>query len=133
MRPHYLFLASVALALGGCAPTEEPACDANTNADGNGLDDCAKEQLDTDPQSEDSDGDGFADQEELDCVSDPLDGDEVCYACGWQHNDPGTFESEGADVGDTIDNIELVDQCGEDVDLWDLSGEYHILFQTAAW
>ena len=133
MKPHPLFLASLALALGGCAPPAEPTCDAEADTDDDGLDDCAEEELGTDPESDDSDGDGFADAEEIDCVSDPLDGDEVCYACGWKHNDPGTFESDGAEVGDTMANFELVDQCGENVSVWDLAGEYHILFQTAAW
>ena len=55
------------------------------------------------------------------------------YACGWPSNDPGDLASAGSAVGDVIENLTLVDQCGEDLKLWDLAGEYHILFMTAAW
>jgi hypothetical protein len=132
MRLSHFSIALLTATLGGCA-TPEATCDASSDADGDGLDDCAEAELGTDPTNEDTDGDGLADLEEIDCVSDPLNGDEVCYACGWKHNDPGDLSSDGADTGDTIANVDLVDQCGEDVPIWDLAGEYHILFMTAAW
>ena len=101
--------------------------------DGDGLDGCTEEELGTDPDDPDTDGDGLDDGEEVDCVSDPTDGDEVCYACGWPHNDPGTLESTGAEVGDVAANMEFEDTCEELVDLWDFAREYHILWLTAAW
>lgn len=109
------------------------ACDASVDTDGDGLDDCAEAELGTDASLADTDGDGLSDGDEVDCVSDPTDGDEVCYACGWPHGDPGDLVSEGAEVGDTLANFELVDQCGETVPTWDLAGSYHILFMTATW
>ena len=112
---------------------KEEVCSADEDLDGDGIDDCEEEELGTDPASSDSDGDGFSDLEELDCVSSPTDPEEFCYACGWEHNDPGNLVSEGNDIGDVIDNIEMVDQCGEMVDIWDFYGEYHILYTTAAW
>ena len=45
----------------------------------------------------------------------------------------GDLESTGSSEGDVIANVDLIDQCGETVPLWDLAGEYHILFMTAAW
>jgi hypothetical protein len=105
----------------------------SVDSDSDGLDDCAEVELGTDPTSEDSDGDGALDAEEIDCVSDPLDPDEQCYACGWGHNDPGGLESEGNDEGDTVANVDLVDQCDEEVPMWDLAGEYRYVFITAAW
>jgi len=60
-------------------------------------------------------------------------GFQTSAACAWGHNDPGDLVSDGNAVGDTIANVPLVDQCGEAVSLWDLAGEYHILYQTAAW
>jgi hypothetical protein len=27
----------------------------------------------------------------------------------------------------------MVDQCGDDVSMWDFYGEYHIIYKTAAW
>ncbi len=101
--------------------------------DGDGIIGCEEAELGTDPDVADSDGDGMSDGEEVDCVSDPLDSEEQCYACGWPHLDPGTLESTGAALGDVVANIPFFDACGERVDLWDFTGEYHILFLTAAW
>ena len=111
----------------------DAACSESSDADGDGLNDCEEEERGTDPDNEDSDSDGISDLDELDCVSDPLDPNEQCYACGWAHNDPGDLESTGAGVGDIMANIELIDQCGDMVDIWDFHGEYHVLYLTAAW
>jgi hypothetical protein len=81
----------------------------------------------------DSDGDGFLDDEETDCGSDPADVASTCYACGWRRGDPGDLVSTGNQEGDTVANVTMIDQCGEEVPLWDFAGEYHILFMTAAW
>ena len=136
MTRHTLALSTLLL-FAACDSKTAPdttACDASADSDGDGLDDCTEvETLGTDPQRADTDGDGFSDSDELDCVSDPLDGDEQCYACGWKHSDPGTLTSTGAEEGDTIENLSLLDQCGEQVDLWDFAGGYHILFMTASW
>lgn len=106
---------------------------SSEDADGDGLDGCAEAALGTDPDAADSDGDGLSDGQEADCVSDPLDAAEVCYACGWPHNDPGTLTATGAEDGDTIENLAYWDQCGEEVSMWDFAEEYHILFLTAEW
>lgn len=108
-------------------------CDDGADADGDGIDDCAEAELGTDPSIGDSDGDGVSDGDELACESDPLDASDVCYACGWPKNDPGNLESTGDEEGDVIANIVMVDQCGEDVSMWDFYGEYHIIYKTAAW
>ena len=125
------------LLLTACAPepgdTEGVVACAETDDDGDGLTGCEEEELGLDPALADSDGDGSADGEELDCLSDPLDGDEACYACGWQRNDPGTLQSTGNQEGDTIANLSLVDQCRDTVDLWDFAGEWHLAFMTTEW
>lgn len=134
------------LLLGGCVPPNgdgDCLTDAeerelgtdpeSSDTDGDGIEDCDEIDQGLDPTATDSDDDGYADNEELDCVSDPLDEDEVCYACGWEHNDPGTYESEGNEVGDTAENAVIVDQCGDNVDLWDLTGKYYLIYLTAAW
>lgn len=108
-------------------------CDEEADADGDGVDDCLEAELGTDPSLGDSDGDGMSDGDEFDCESDPLDELDVCYGCGWSKNDPGSLESSGDQVGDVIDNIVMVDQCGDDVSMWDFYGEYHIIYKTAAW
>lgn len=113
--------------------TSTPEIDVNLNSDGDCMTDVVELELGTDPYLADSDGDGVSDCAELDCVSDPLDGNEQCYACGWKHNDPDRLVSGGSGIGDIIDNRSLPDQCGDSVALWDLYGEYHIMYLTAAW
>jgi hypothetical protein len=113
-------------------PTPE-GCDATADADADGLDDCLEQELGTDPLAADSDGDGLTDADEIDCVSDPLDAEEVCYSCGWEHADPGNLAETGNAAGETIANLAWVDQCGEEVQMWDFAQEYHVLFLTAAW
>lgn len=108
-------------------------CDNEADGDGDGLDDCTEAELGTDPSLGDSDGDGISDGDELDCESDPLDAADVCYGCGWPKNDPGSLEATGDQVGDLIANIVLVDQCGDNVSMWDFYGAYHIIYKTAAW
>ncbi len=90
----------------------------------------AEREIGTNPAKTDSDGDGTDDCAEVACGSDPLDEHEGCYACGWRRADPGTLVSTGDDLGDTIENLEVYDQCTEAVRLWDFAGEYHILFMT---
>lgn len=134
-------------ALVGCGGNEDDDGDGLSNAaerdlgtdaavadsDGDGLGDGDEVTAGTDPLTSDSDDDGLSDADEVGCVSDPLDPDEQCYACGWPHADPGDLASTGNDEGDVIADVTLVDQCEQDVRLWDLAGEYHILFMTAAW
>ena len=105
----------------------------NSDSDGDGISDGEEQTLGTDPMNDDSDGDGYIDSDELDCDTDPMDEGEYCYDCGWEHNDPGNLVSTGSNEGDVIANLQLADQCGQVVDLWDFYGDYHILFQTAAW
>lgn len=114
----------------GCAA----GAPCGVDSDGDGLEDCVEVNTTfTDPALPDSDGDGEADGAEVDCASDPLDAAQACYACGWRRNDPGTLASNGDDIGDTIANLDLVDQCRDQVKLWDFSGKYYVMFLTAAW
>ncbi|MEL6342095.1 MAG: redoxin domain-containing protein [Myxococcota bacterium] len=50
------------------------------------------------------------------------------YSCGWPQNDPGDLVLDYAvGVGKTFPNVELVDQCGEKLALWDLYGSWLVL------
>ena len=79
------------------------------------------------------DTDGLVDVTEDDCSTDSTDVAADCYTCGWRKNDPGTLVSTGSEIGDVIDNIAMVDQCGETIPIWDFYGAYHVLYMTAAW
>lgn len=107
--------------------------DPNANNDGDCLTNGQEAASGTNPDLADSDSDGFDDCAEIDCNSDPVDAAKLCYACGWKHGDPGNLASTGSEQGDVIENIPLVDQCGETVPLWDLAGQYQILFMTTLW
>ena len=125
------------LMLVACGPVDggdsEPEVDVNANADGDCMTDLEEEELGTDPEKEDSDGDGISDCDEIAAVSDPNDADEVPYACGWAHNDPGNIQPTGAAIGDVMYEVSLPDQCGEEVNIWDFHGKYHVIYMTAAW
>lgn len=105
----------------------------DANADGDCMTDAEELQIGTDPYEIDSDFDGISDCDELDCVSDPTNGAEKCYACGWKHNDPGNITSNGTSEGSVMPDFTLVDQCGDEVSMYDFAGAYHILYMTAAW
>lgn len=111
----------------------EAEIDVSANADGDCMTDIEEEELGTNPEKEDTDGDGVSDCDEIEAVSDPTDGDEIPYACGWPHNDPGNLQPTGAAIGDTLYDAELPDQCGDTVSLWDFYGKYQVLYITAAW
>jgi hypothetical protein len=124
-------LLGVSLVFSGCLPSNEASDQADS--DGDGLTDFEESELGTDPTVADTDSDGTDDGAEVDCGANPLDEDEACYLCGWDRNDPGTFTATGNERGDTIENVTLVDQCHEQVPLWDFAGEYYVLWMTAAW
>ena len=91
-------------------------CEEGLDIDGDGLDQCLERWVGTDEEIADTDGDGFDDGTEFDCISNPLDAGQVCYACGWPHANPGTLVGSGAAVGSRLAKLVLVDQCGEDPD-----------------
>jgi hypothetical protein len=106
---------------------------AEADADADTISDCDEFALGTNPAAADSDGDGTNDADEITCLSDPMDAAENCYKCGWKRNDPGRLASTGSGIGDLMENVQMTDQCGDMVSIWDFYGEYHILYMTAAW
>ena len=119
------------LLLLACAPSDP--CAGSPDTDGDGLSDCMEAEFGSDPDALDSDGDGFDDGEEADCQSDPLNADQTCYACGWKRADSSGLSSQGAELGDTVADMTLHDQCGDQVQLYDFAGQWNIAFVTAAW
>ena len=125
------YFCGIFVLLSGCMNKEK--CVAGQDSDSDGLEDCTEIDIGTDINLADSDGDGISDAEEVDCISDPLNIDETCYACGWEHRAPDSLVSTGAEEGDVISNIRLSDQCGEEVSLWDFYGDYQIVYLTVGW
>ena len=123
-----IYLAIAIFSLSGCGGT-----DPMSDVDGDGISYEDEIAQGTNPDLMDSDGDGLDDAEEMLCGSDPMNVEDVCYKCGWKKNDPGRLASTGNDIGDLIENVQMVDQCGDTVSIWDFYGEYHILYMTAAW
>lgn len=142
-----LLMAACAGGTGGGRDRAGGDADADSDSDSDGdVDGDADSDVDADADSDadadadadadvpvDGDGDGFLDDEELACGSDPSDDFDTCFACGWWQGDPGDLVATGSEVADTIENVTLIDQCGEEVPLWSFGGEYRILWITAAW
>ncbi len=134
------FSSSILLLALGCAGSDKDGsagdapvtCDSTSDLDQDGLDECEEQGLGLDPTNPDSDGDGLTDLQEVDCGTSPLDASETCYACGWGRNDPGTIQATGSGTGDVIENVALVDQCGDTVNIYDFAGAYHIMYLTTA-
>ena len=119
----------------GCGESKDETiagCDEMSDADSDGLNDCEEEALGSDPAKDDTDGDGLTDLEEVDCGTSALDADDTCYACGWGKNDPGNIQATGAGVDDIMENVTLVDQCGDRVNMYDFAGAYHVMYMTTA-
>ena len=112
-----------ALAMGCGAATLDLGEDdgfLEVDSDGDGLTDAEEEELGSDPDLVDSDGDGFEDGVEADWYTDPADPHDHPYEGGWPidacRND---LSPTGMSVGDTINDVKLLDQYGEEVRLHD--------------
>ena len=90
------------------------------DSDGDGLTDSEEEALGSDPDQVDSDGDGFDDGVEADWYTDPGDPQDHPYEGGWPIDScRNELTPTGMAVGDTINDVKLVDQYGEEVRLHD--------------
>lgn len=147
------WLLAMALVMGGCTTSGDGDGDKSSSkdSDGDGLSDSEEADLGSDPNAADSDGDGLEDKAEVDAGSDPtkLDTDDdgysdfaeshagtdpadassVVYTGGWPYNpnkDDLELPEEGArpSIGSRIQRFSgLVDQYGEEVDLYDFAGQ----------
>ena len=90
------------------------------DTDGDGLSDDEELELGTDPSKEDTDGDGYSDMVEDNSYTNPTDASDHPYAGGWPidacRND---IVGSGVGEGDTIDNLTVTDQFGEELKLHD--------------
>ena len=111
------------------------------DSDDDGLSDGGEVDAGTDALNADTDDDGYPDGAEVDAGSDPLDDTSVVYAGGWPYNSDkdGYGAPEVGDasdsVGDQFARVELLDQFGDMVDVYDFAGQgaYVAVDISAVW
>ena len=129
-----LLLGLPALLLAGCAGGGGGGAASLPDADGDGLADDWETDRNIDPNSEDSDEDGWTDDEEVYGFADPIDDLDHPYIGGWDRGPvPEDLESDGNQVGDIVDDFNLMDQYGERVSLWSFYGRVIMVETVAEW
>lgn len=110
------------------------------DSDGDGLNDYEEaKELGTDPTQKDSDGDGYWDSWEITEGSDPTDANSKIYIGGWPYQpdkeDGAALDAAKLKVGEPLVRLELLDQFGDMVDLYDFSkqGKLTIIDISAIW
>lgn len=112
---------------------------AIADTDEDGLVDGDEITTGTDPLVVDSDGDTYSDGDEMTEGTDPLDAENRIYTGYWHYNNAkdGLAEptEETAAVDVRIPRLVMVDQFGQDVDLYDLAGSGHpvLIDISASW
>lgn len=93
------------------------------DTDGDGLVDGAEVEVGADPLLVDTDEDGYSDRDEVYEGTDPADPDSRIYEGGWPYVfDKSVIEPGASDfraLGERFMRLQLVDQHGETVDLYD--------------
>jgi len=118
----------ILLAQWGCTPWEE------LDDDGDGLTNGEEQILGTDPERSDSDGDGYADNVELDENTSPIDKEDHPYAGGWPIAAcRDEVQSTGHAVGEVADDFMLLDQNGETIRLHSFCDRVVLLVGAAFW
>jgi len=130
-------LATVCWATAGCIDADPGEGLGNWipfDTDHDGLADEFELEIGTDPSSEDSDGDSFADGEEWELYSDPLDVEDYPYEGGWEHFPfPSELAGEGCAAGDIATDFAGMDQYGQKVGLYTFYGNVIQLVSGAYW
>ena len=107
----------------------------NPDTDGDGLDDYTEvHETGTDPTNPDTDGDGYDDGDERDENTDPLDDVDHPYAGGWPIDAcRASTNPEGNEVGQVAMPFDLMDQFGEVVRFHDFCDHVVVLITGAFW
>ena len=119
------------------------------DSDDDGLTDAEEFDYSSDPNSSDGDGDGYLDLWEVNEGSDPADANDRIYAGNWYHTiriktpttlllSVGTTPDLGVnamDEGAPCMRSEMLDQFGDQVDLYDFAGQgkYIAIDISAMW
>lgn len=122
---------------------EEFGSDPNSaDSDEDGVDDATEYEMGLDPNSVDSDGDGYEDSWEIAEGSDPADESSLIYKGGWpyqpdkdSYNAPTSTAETDSSLGSALPRFELMDQFGEQVDIYDFAGQgkYIVVDVSAMW
>ena len=122
----------IPLALMGCLEAEVHNVDMDIDEDG--LMTSLEEEIGTNPENADSDGDGYDDAEEIDEGFDPIDEEDYPYQGEYPiaRCDPGVTPT-GHAVGQIAEDFALTDQHGETVNLSDFCGKVVLLEASAFW
>ena len=139
-------LAAAGLLAAGCGDRDNDG-DGLTNAeedelgtdpdladtDGDGIDDFTEvNETGTDPTNPDTDGDGYDDGDEWDGNTDPLDDIDHPYAGGWPIDAcRADVVPEGDDVGQVAEAWSAMDQFGENVRFHDFCDHVIVLLAGA--
>jgi hypothetical protein len=105
------------------------------DTDGDGLMDSMEAEYGTDPLNVDSDLDNHSDAVEIEQGTDPLDPNDHPYTGGWAIDSAckDSVASTGNEVGDIAEGFEIVDQFGENVDLYDFCNRTILIASGAFW
>jgi len=125
---------------GGDTPTGGSGGSAGIDSDGDGLSDQYELSIGTDPNLMDTDGDTYLDPWELTEGTDPTDPHSRIYQGYWPYNPdkdlmPGT-SAPTAELGAPFQRLQLVDQYGDTVDLYDFAyagGVPVVIMTTTTW
>jgi hypothetical protein len=122
----------IPLALMGCLEAEVHNVDMDMDEDG--LMTSYEEEIGTNPENADSDGDGYDDGVELDKGFDPVDEEDYPYLGEYPiaRCDPGATTT-GHRIGQIAEDFALTDQFGETVKLSDFCGKVVLLEASAFW
>lgn len=117
-------------------PPSNPV-DTTTDSDNDGLTDHEESGFGTDPNARDSDGDGYWDSWEIDEGTDPTRPGSRIYEGYWPYNpDKDAMPTGGngsARRGQPAPRLSVLDQFGEQLDLFDLAGQGKpIIIDTSA-
>ena len=118
--------ALLALSLGACTTTQD--------TDGDLLTDSFEATIGTNPEIDDSDGDGFLDGVEYLSYFDPMDEDDHPIEGNYPRGPiPAEIDNDGWDEGDISNNWTHEDRHGDIVDLHDFYGQVILVDVGSEW
>ena len=125
-----MILTMLSVTLLGCAAEVS----VDVDADQDGILGSEEATLGTDPDNDDSDGDGANDGDELAQHTDPMDGADYPYKGGWPIGScKNDIQGEGLEEGKVADDFSLPDQNGQNVHLYSFCDKVVYLVFAAFW